>query len=644
MKGFSCHQRSKAVLGRKNSGFPKLSVVIVAVASLGVPSLAMAIDASTLINPNTVAIDRSVTPNRLYVADNGNNRILGYRDVTALTNGAPADLVIGQPDFSSSGCNRGGANATADGLCRPITPMVDTAGNLYTEDSGNNRVLEYNTPFASCASFPCVGGPANLVFGQAGSFTSGECNQGGANPTADSLCDPRGIVLDAAGNVYITDSQNNRVLEYNTPLNKTDPTADMVIGQADFLSGACNRGASASADSLCFPVGPVFDPAGHLYVADANNNRVLEYDAPLASCSSFPCVGGPANQVIGQGGSFTSSDCNKGGVSANSLCNLGALAVDVSGNLYVPSNSRVLEYNTPLTTDTTADLVFGQGGSFTSDDCNHGGLSADSLCNEGGGAAVDTDGNLYVGDQTNNRVLKYNTPLTTDTTADVVLGQPDFGPPTTLTASPAALNFRNVDATGVSKPKKVKLTNKGTASAQVTGVTVSAPFMIGGGSNTCSGMTIAPKKSCSFSIEFAPTTVGNVSGGSIDVTYNGTSPAVALQGAGIAVTLKAPKSNSLPPVSAGSVSKPKNIVFSNPSTVTVTLGAAALGGSNPGSFQIAGDQCSGQALAPKGKCGIAVESAPPGNASGTQSATLSIGYTYGGNSGNVSTNLSGKVK
>ena len=70
----------------------------------------------------------------------------------------------------------------------------------------------------------------------------------------------------------------------------------------------------------------------------------------------------------------------------------------------------------------------------------------------------------------------------------------------------------------------------------------------------------------------------------------------------------------------------------------------ALGGTDPVSFKTAGDQCSGQALAPTGKCGIGVEFAPPGNASGTQSATLTISFTYGANQGNVSASLSGKVK
>jgi hypothetical protein len=89
-------------------------------------------------------------------------------------------------------------------------------------------------------------------------------------------------------------------------------------------------------------------------------------------------------------------------------------------------------------------------------------------------------------------------------------------------------------APATSKAKKVTLTNKGTVGvgAQISTITATAPFTIAGGANTCSGQTIAPKKTCSFFVEFVPTTVGKETG-SIAVTYNGTSPAVVLKGNGI---------------------------------------------------------------------------------------------------------------
>ena len=168
------------------------------------------------------------------------------------------------------------------------------------------------------------------------------------------------------------------------------------------------------------------DGSGHLYVGDSFNSRVLEYTNPFTACAGvFPCVGGAANEVFGQGGSFTTDSCNNGGISDNSLCGPYGVALDGSGHLYVADEhpSRVLEYNTPLT-NTTANEVFGQGGSFTLTTCNNGGISDNSLCNPLG-VAVDGEGHLYVADEHNSRVLEYNTPLT-NTTADGVLGQVDF--------------------------------------------------------------------------------------------------------------------------------------------------------------------------------------------------------------------------
>src|SRR4030042_1000682 len=92
---------------------------------------------------------------------------------------------------------------------------------------------------------------ADRVFGQGGSFTSGDCNLG----VASSLCTPFGAAVDGAGNLYVADHLNNRVLESDSPLT-TDPVADRVFGQASsFTSTTCNLG-GVSAGSLCYPTGP----------------------------------------------------------------------------------------------------------------------------------------------------------------------------------------------------------------------------------------------------------------------------------------------------------------------------------------------------------------------------------------------------
>ncbi len=137
------------------------------------------IDGIGLFNPESVAVDTSVSPNRLYVADTDNSRVLGYKNVNTFVNGGAADLVIGQPDFLSGACNTAGLGASS--LCNPFGIAVDGSGNLYVADQNNNRVLEYNTPFAGCGSFPCVGAGANRgLRARRAALPRNACNNGGA--------------------------------------------------------------------------------------------------------------------------------------------------------------------------------------------------------------------------------------------------------------------------------------------------------------------------------------------------------------------------------------------------------------------------------------------------------------------------------
>jgi hypothetical protein len=344
----------------------------------------------------------------VYVADRNNHRVLFY----AADGNATADRVYGQHgNFSSYIANYDGLGGSglpsANSLSNPTYVALDGQGGLYVADRDNHRVLHY----------PAGATTADRVFGQFGSFTLNVVNNDGSGlvsgvglPSADNLgVYALTIAVDAAGALYVADSSNHRVL-YFAPDDNT--TADRVYGQFGNFTWAAknNDGAGkpgqASADTLNFPRGLVFDAVGGVYLADRDNHRVL-YFAPDGNTT--------ADRVYGQFGSFTSvvanndGNGNAGGPSAQNLASPRALVLSSTGGLYVAdsANHRVL-YFAP-DGDTTADWVFGQAGSFTTGVPNNTGAGVSGQPNAESLAGVQGlalhNGTLYLSDTNNNRVL-----------------------------------------------------------------------------------------------------------------------------------------------------------------------------------------------------------------------------------------------
>ncbi len=197
-----------------------------------------------------------------------------------------ADRELGEIDFTHTMFNFRGAAA----LSGPACAAVDSAVHLYVGYSINNRVLGWTS-----ASAFNNGDPANVVIGQP-DFYSYRCDDGTAGNDvngmgADSLCGPKGIAVDSAGNLYVADTIDNRVLEFSQPFSSGlthGQAAAMVFGQdGSLVASGCDDGTApgdvggVGVDSLCDPGAVTLDAAGNLYVADSGANRVLEYDTPL---------------------------------------------------------------------------------------------------------------------------------------------------------------------------------------------------------------------------------------------------------------------------------------------------------------------------------------------------------------------------
>ncbi len=390
---------------------------------------------SALDGPSGAAVD---SHGNLYVVDQGNNRVLGFSSAASFVNGASANLVIGQPDFYSD--RSGYPTVTPSSLNQPIAAATDPQGNLYVSDYGDNRVVEYDAPFASGYT---AGEPASITFGSTSSVNnSSGCMIGQPTPSPDNLCDPTGVAFDAQGNLFVTDSGYNRVLLYlnpkapgggtpGVPGSAGDTTADLVFGQKDSFTRfmpCTTTPQPTTASSLCIPDswigGLAVDSVGDLFVADVYNARVLKYDTPLNPNSGEPGAGDTvADLVIGQNGFSSAAQCTKKRrESASVMCEPQGVAVDSIGNVYISDANRVVEFDRPgLSGPQIARRVYGQK-TFSSYNC--GLPTADSLCTALL-PAVDGAGRLFVPDWGHNRLLSYDTPLVSSV-ATRELGQIDF--------------------------------------------------------------------------------------------------------------------------------------------------------------------------------------------------------------------------
>jgi uncharacterized protein (TIGR03437 family) len=403
------------------------------------------ISASTLAFASTTGVSQAymkfdLTGN-LWVADVLNQRVLRYPggSLTAGNNGAAADLVLGQTDFSSNTVSSSNDPTSLSVLHSPTGIAFDQGGRLFVSESQSSvrsRILIFYPPFATNK-------PAGRIIGVVSSTNPVQ------PPTISSsqLSAAASDVFNINSNISVADTLNSRILIYNPFEQYTSDTltqnAILVLGQADFNSGKANRAnADASNSTLASPTDAAYSGT-ELFVTDTGNNRVVVLPSvPNSSTLQF----NGATRVLGQdsfaaqapnlleGREFRFADVNPSN-SADA-----GIAVDLKANpphLYVadPYNNRILCFVDlrRVTTGSKADLVIGQS-DFTRAVINYPSGSANTPSAQGlfhpTGVTVDASGNLWVADTGNGRVLRFPSPFTQPSTllqsADLVLGQSTF--------------------------------------------------------------------------------------------------------------------------------------------------------------------------------------------------------------------------
>lgn len=344
------------------------------------------LDNNCFFFPRDLAVDRSVQPNRLYVADFENNRVLGFESVNVSSNGSGASIVLGQPDFHSSDSGTG-----PTGLNLPPSVAVDAKGGVYVADRENSRVLYFADPFNTDTT-------ADMVIGQP-DFQSWEPNSGG-EPSAHTLNRPEGVTIDPEGNVYVSDTRNHRVLRFDRPL-ESDTIADAVWGQyGDFNANKAYPVGSVTPQTFSYPMKVAISEKGLLAVTDTENHRVLLFD--VKSPDPYTPV-----KVLGQLDRTDTAEDNAGGVSARSMSGPEGL-VFVGDHLYVgdTANNRVLFFRDVLKSTGEAERVYGQMGDMSANFVGVARCSARNLWLPSG-LDVDSDGSLYVTDREQSRVVVY---------------------------------------------------------------------------------------------------------------------------------------------------------------------------------------------------------------------------------------------
>ena len=386
--------------------------------------------------------------NNLWVADTGNNRVLGFAANNIYsTGGAQASWVIGQPSFTTSTVE----TLSAKSLYQPTSVAIDKNGNLWVCDYDNYRILGYKNPES-------INPAANYVIGQPNFTTNTQA------VTQNGLFLPTQIAFDNNNNLWVYNYYRILGFASNSLYSNTQPNASWLMFQPNYTSSVISTLSQTYTelyDNAGFfyrvpipnenvvaalpnpyqieytdPLFLAFDPNNNIWITDVNNYRIMQYLDPTQNSYPYNC-----STVLAQSAFYIQ------GVSASSqydLVEASDIAFDNNNNLWVCDQSGMIKgYQAPNYNQQVMQN-WAIGGSFTTPaGLVQNGMSLYNSC-----VSFDNFGNMFASDNQNNRILGFaasslygnNTP-----NAFVVIGQPNY---TTGTAN-TTQNGLKIQNTGV---------------------------------------------------------------------------------------------------------------------------------------------------------------------------------------------------
>lgn len=376
-----------------------------------------------------------------------------------------------------AGYSGDGGSATISQLNTPSGVFLDQQGSLYIADSANNVIRR-------------VDAQTNLITTVAGTGTAGFAGDGGP-ATSAQLNYPTDVAVDAAGDIFIADYQNQCVREVNAQ------SGIIATVAGDGVAGYSGDGGSATSAELNYPFGIALSLTVDIFIADYTNNRIRRVDARSGLITTV--AGNGMGGYAGDGGAASSAELNLPS----------GVFIDQAGDIFIADSVnnvvRRVDANTGLIATVAGDGIAGLSGD--------GSLAVSAELSFPMGVAVDATGQMWIADSANNRIRQVD------------------APPAVLLA-PTQLSFGDQSVGTTSASQNVTLTNTGGSPLGITSLATTSRF---NETDDCPILpeTLAAGDNCFISVTFSPCSAGSASG-SLSITDNAySSPQSAwLQGTG----------------------------------------------------------------------------------------------------------------